>query len=375
MTDTGTESEKIDEKKEQENEVIEEKNIKTEDIAPDNKGSKEKTHEEKLKEIDDLCEQIYELNAKPILILYYPPDEMAKIISPNIRYIYNILYNGTNGKVINELNVIIHTYGGDPNTSYRIIQAIRELANKVNILVPSHSYSGGTLICLGANKIFMGAYAALSPIDITATTTDQDISDGKYDEVCGDGPDQIHLICIDKYIEFTQHCKNIIERYDCGDKTKKVHTKIEEVLLGKFIDEVGAVNIADIFRERELTKTYASILLKSYMYPGEDNKKLVDNICDLLVYKFPSHGFQIDLNIAKNELNLNAERMDTDLSNKTKALISKLDKLYSDNEICLNFAQKYKMPYVKYYDKGENNEQNPEGNRHRNPESDVPRDT
>ncbi|MGH9987322.1 MAG: SDH family Clp fold serine proteinase, partial [Nitrososphaeraceae archaeon] len=62
---------------------------------------------------------------------------------------------------------MLHTYGGEPDASYRLAQVIHDFAEEVIFLVPYHALSGGTLICLSGNKLMLGAYATLSPIDVT----------------------------------------------------------------------------------------------------------------------------------------------------------------------------------------------------------------
>ena len=66
------------------------------------------------------------------------------------------------------LDILINTYGGDGLASWRIISLIRELLGqdgKITTLVPFYSFSAGTLLCLGANEIFMHPMASLGPVD------------------------------------------------------------------------------------------------------------------------------------------------------------------------------------------------------------------
>lgn len=289
---------------------------------------------ETIKNVDEVANEIMGIRGKPLLVLYYP-EEFGSINRDDISDAYDELDNGLRGVRVQELDLLLHTYGGDPNASYRIIQAIRELAERVNALVPFHAYSGGTLICLGTDKIMLGAYAALSPIDITLVhenPTDED--------------DDIPLICIDKYVEFTRYCKEALEQQ------KDKSTKIEEPLLLKLVDEIGVIKIAEYFRERELTKYYAQVLLMDYMFKENPDKSIIDGICNDLVFQSPSHEFEIDYNIAK-KLNLNVECMQKDLSDKTKKLIKCLEIATQAGEICKSIDDYYRMPFIRLYTKGE----------------------
>jgi hypothetical protein len=217
------------------------------------------------------------------------------------------------------------------------------LSKNVEILVPYNAYSSGTLMCLGANKIWMGACAALSPIDITYTFENDD---GTYDYENEDKED-IPLICIDNFVKFTKYCKDKIEIDPESDE--RIDTKIEEFLLQTFIDRMGVIKIAGYFRERDSTRLYAYSLLKSYMFPENDKNELIDSICKSLVYDFPSHRFEIDYYIAANMLGLNVEKMPIALSCITRRLIDELTTASEENIICKNLDDENKMPYIKYY--------------------------
>jgi hypothetical protein len=289
---------------------------------------------ETIKNVDEVANEIMNMRGKPLLVLYYP-EEFSSINRDDISLIYDELDNGLGGVSVQELDLLLHTNGGDPNASYRIIQAIRELADRVNVLVPFHAYSGGTLICLGTDKILLGAYAAVSPIDITLVHDNSKNND-----------DDIPLICIDKYVEFTRYCKNALEQQEGKS------TNVEEPLLLRLVDTIGVIKIAEYFRERELTKYYAEVLLMDYMFKENPDKLVINDICQALVFQSPSHEFEIDYNIAK-KLNLNVERMPKDLSDKTKKLIKCLEIAMQAGEICMSTDEFYRQPYIRLYKRGE----------------------
>jgi hypothetical protein len=61
----------------------------------------------------------------------------------------------------------LYTRGGDTNTPWPLINAIRANCEKVTILVPYVAHSAGTLLTLGGDEILMTKYSTLSPIDPT----------------------------------------------------------------------------------------------------------------------------------------------------------------------------------------------------------------
>lgn len=66
---------------------------------------------------------------------------------------------------VDQLDLILHTGGGEVQTARKLVDLLQQKANKVCVLVPYKARSAGTLICLGADEVVMGPLAELSPID------------------------------------------------------------------------------------------------------------------------------------------------------------------------------------------------------------------
>ena len=285
-----------------------------------------------LKKVDSLALEIVNARQKPLFVLYYP-ESFGLINTEDISDVYDELRRGLGTTKREKIDVLLHTYGGDPGAAYRIVQSIRSFTKNISVLVPFHAYSAGTLMCLGANKIQLGAYAALSPIDIHIP-----LEEGN-----------LELIAVDKYIEFVKHCKEIIE----GGKNDENRTDCENPLLVELVKQIGSINIGIFFRERELTKYYAEILLDAYMLNGiPDINEKIKHIVNMLVFKFPSHQFEIDYHIA-NKIGLVVDEMPTELSDKTKSLIKLLELAKKDEKICKYVGDEYMLPYFRVYDSEE----------------------
>ncbi len=63
------------------------------------------------------------------------------------------------------LDIILHTPGGMVIAATQIARAIKSHPGKVTVFVPHFAMSGGTLIALAADEIFMCEHSALGPID------------------------------------------------------------------------------------------------------------------------------------------------------------------------------------------------------------------
>ena len=64
------------------------------------------------------------------------------------------------------IEILLHSPGGHPDIAYRAMKFFRRRFKEVNVIVPLVAKSAATLMCLAADKIFMGEFAELGPIDI-----------------------------------------------------------------------------------------------------------------------------------------------------------------------------------------------------------------
>jgi Serine dehydrogenase proteinase len=68
-----------------------------------------------------------------------------------------------------DLDLIVHSYGGDIHAAYLIMSVLRERMNngkgRLVACVPSRAQSAATLLCLGADQILLGELGALGPLD------------------------------------------------------------------------------------------------------------------------------------------------------------------------------------------------------------------
>jgi hypothetical protein len=231
------------------------------------------------------------------------------------------------------LDVLLHTFGGDASTAYRLAQVIRDFADVISFVIPEYAYSGGTLTCLAGDEVLLGACACLSPIDVTLGSS----------ETRG-----IQLLNIDYYMQFVRDCREGIEKMlKQGRFTGK--TDVDSALLVEMVRQVGALNVGRFFRERTMTGHYADRLLSDYMLRDQLNKEhLSEKIIRKLLFEMPSHHFEMDYHIL-NEINLPVHEMPEQESDIMKELVSMLDDLTSAGVICKDVEKDYKMPFFRLY--------------------------
>lgn len=64
-----------------------------------------------------------------------------------------------------ELDLVLHTPGGDYEATKRIINYLQEIYAHIRVFVPHMAMSGGTLMACAADEILMGPYSSLVPTD------------------------------------------------------------------------------------------------------------------------------------------------------------------------------------------------------------------
>jgi len=73
------------------------------------------------------------------------------------------LVNHINGS--DSIDVLIHSPGGRPDATERIVYILRSRFKEVNFLIPHSAYSAATMLALSGNNIIMHPSATLGPID------------------------------------------------------------------------------------------------------------------------------------------------------------------------------------------------------------------
>lgn len=63
------------------------------------------------------------------------------------------------------IDLCLYTRGGDTNSVWPIVTLLREFDPDFEVLIPFRCHSSGTLLALGARRIWMGPISELSPID------------------------------------------------------------------------------------------------------------------------------------------------------------------------------------------------------------------
>jgi Serine dehydrogenase proteinase len=236
-----------------------------------------------------------------------------------------------NTNKIGQLDVLLHTFGGDAHMGYMLAQILRDYADYINFLIPFHAASAGTLTCFSADKILFGGYAYLTPIDTSI---------GNFS-----------LMSIDYFREFAIECRLRMEGQFKTWEINDAESRVESDLLLEMVKQVSAIDVGNLYRQRTLTAYYADLLLSTYMFNNHPEAQTIGrNIASTVVFQYPSHEFFLDYHMCK-KLGLVVDELSYTESDLAKALVQLLDKFTMNGIICKEVGKGYRMPFITLYEK------------------------
>jgi hypothetical protein len=289
-------------------------------------------------QIEDAANQVIALRSKPLLIMYYP-GSLGYMGPQDVEDCYQVFRNAniTPESPLEECDVLIHTFGGDPVTGYRLGQCLHDFAKSILFLIPKYSYSAGTLLCFSGNRLYFGHSAGVSPIDVTRVPV-----------VFTPREEEVELASIDSFLDFAEESQKRVQQilHDFG---LSVTSEVCSDLLCALVGKVGPLKVAQYYRERTLTGQYAQELLDRYMLDGLPNAEgRRDTIIGRLLFGSPSHDFHLDFHMSA-DLGLEVEEMSSLESDATRGVVALLDDLTRRKVICLNVTNEVKMPFIALY--------------------------
>lgn len=173
-----------------------------------------------------------------------------------------------------KITLAIYTNGGHLETPWPLVNLIREHCSEFEVVVLDKALSAGTMISLGADKIIMGRYAHLSPIDPTAN-----IQDGNNQ------PKRFEIEDIIGYIDFVKEKMGITEQNALCEIMRDLTKEITPTML-------GSAN-----RTHSLVRRLAKNLLSGHKNPVSERQS--KEIIEHLTQKLFSHRHLINRKEAK----------------------------------------------------------------------------
>ncbi len=180
------------------------------------------------------------------------------------------------------------TYGGSPDGAYRIARTLRRLYGEFTAYIFGACKSAGTLITIGATEIVMTDFGELGPLDIQLPKVDE--LDNESGLVYRQALDALKEHSFDVF----ERCYLEIKRKSGGSISTKTASAIATDLATGTISPIAAqidpLKIGETSRALAITYAYGSRLT--------DNTEALE----ILISGYPSHGFVIDYEEAKDLL-------------------------------------------------------------------------
>jgi hypothetical protein len=242
--------------------------------------------EEKARLMEAFWRTIRKLEAKrksKIFCLIHCPDDGGHICDSMI---WQTLSERDKFQNLGTLELLLHTPGGSADIAYQVVRFLRRHCKTLNIIVPLLAKSAGTLMCLGADAIYMGELGELGPIDV------------QISDPIEKGPKSISPLDEFKSAEFLRdYAVEILDIFTLlivrrsGMSLKEsLHESLHFTteIMRPLYEQLDPLEIGEYKRALAIGEEYGDRLLAMTKNP---HRKLISQA---LLSKYPSHGFVID---------------------------------------------------------------------------------
>jgi hypothetical protein len=202
-----------------------------------------------------------------------------------------------------KIELLIHSPGGHPDIAYRVMKLFRRRFKEVNVIIPLWAKSAATLMCLGADKIFLGEFADLGPIDIQI---DDNVEHGRKSFSPLDEFKSLEYLR-DQAVEWMDVYATVMnELYGLSIKESlKDSVPLVSAIMRPVFEQIDPIEMGGNRRAIAIGEEYAKRMFDLVGNPKSD--KIIRKI----VWGYPAHDFCIDLEEAQ-DLGLPVEQLPPD---------------------------------------------------------------
>lgn len=160
------------------------------------------------------------------------------------------------------IDLFLYTRGGDVNAVWPIVSLIREFDPNFHVIVPFRCHSGGTLVALGAEHIWLGALSELSPIDPT--------TGNQFNPQDPNNPQARLGISVEDVTAYKLFVKEQLAEPDQGGESQRVDNRAFTAFLAKLFETVHPLALGNVQRVVLQIAQLAEKLLvnRRAMFPG-----------------------------------------------------------------------------------------------------------
>jgi len=212
------------------------------------------------------AQRIAELRGRPLLYLLYPYASMLE--TPHGITVYNLFRD--HPREIEDLDVLVHSRGGDIHEAYDITKLCQSYSNgDVTLFVPLEAMSATTLLALGVDEVVLSEIGKVGPLDPQVLHPEN----GRYMPV-----------------QSVTDVPKILEEA-LNTHTREIQPEVKgEAIIKPIAEQVDPYYLTGNDEKSQLAKQYGERLLRRRGITGET----VDRCLETLVSEYPAHAFSID---------------------------------------------------------------------------------
>lgn len=180
--------------------------------------------------------------------------------------------------------LIIDSPGGSAKSAFKIAEIFRRHCGGFHAVIPRYAKSAATLLVLGAEKIILGSYAELGPLDAQILDKEREEYISALDEVQA----------LERLLAFALVALDRSMLFMLGRAGKKIDTLLPHMLnfvngmTCPLFEKIDAVHYTQMSRALKLAEEYAVRLLQP-KYSSAEARYIAQH----LVEKYSDHGFFI----------------------------------------------------------------------------------
>ena len=215
------------------------------------------------------------------------------------------------------LTLLLESPGGSITDAFWIAKAIRRRCETLDVMIPGAAKSAATLIALAADRILLGTFGELGPLDAQL----HDFSGGARRKSPLETMRGLEFLR-DHYLEtFTLVMNILATEYGIDSSNALEHaSRVLSPMTAPLYQLVDYRELGDALRILSISEAYArGIMLR---WSPIDSNDTIDNIVEKLVWGYPDHGHIIDLAEARSIGLSNAKELDATLECLCESLIA-----------------------------------------------------
>lgn len=188
--------------------------------------------------------------------------------------------------------LVIHSAGGDAHCGYRMARALQKHCGGFTAVVPHRAKSAATLLALGADRIVLGRYGELGPLDTQITDLEDEDTISALDRVNA----------LEELAEFAANAfdrtMHLMQSRWRAARIKTIVPFAESFaieLTKPLLSGIDAVAYTQTLRTLAVATDYAKRLLAKN-YDSDEADEIARRLC----LNYPDHGFVVDATEAES---------------------------------------------------------------------------